>query len=685
MVEEERINESPKLLDSPKVKTDIELGRTVRESGVSKNGDSADEKSMRSSGSLKKNFFAHSTVVITILILFLGVATSAAFLRIGIAGGRKQQEDDFEGSATDRVDKIRSSFEDYENSASLVHNRCRHRDFTRQDFRELYEYLIASGLEFKSVQFAPNVTRDERPAMEAKARDFYANNYPHVNYRGFVGFNTLNSSTSEPRTNQSFYFPIHYNEPIVGNEAAIDLDYYSSESRIRAVTAVFENQQPSLTDRLSLVKTAGQVSRCGDHNGTSFGVVLMHPGVNLTTPSDVWPRDFSTIVLCIPDLLRRATNDQGQSSLVYVHDMSHPTGDPVFMGGARVVRREGSNHEITFLDEIELDQLNLIRLSIQREVHVANRIWTVTVISLEGTYEQSSIFVIVGGMIIFAASVCLALWVFTNSRRMAKFNTLKTDSDTEKASLILDHAQKATKAERELNDFIAHEVRNPVAAAMAACSFVKTAVNKENPLVDDESRELARDDVNIIDNALHFVNDLLRNMLDMHRASNNQLQVTMTPTDLLHDVMEPVAGLLYQRGNSKVKLIVECPENLFVMTDNLRLKQIILNLGRNSSKFIDEGFIRLKAEVVNGHVQVYVDDSGSGIPAEKRQQLFAKYQESLDMLNQGTVRILVSMMDIYPSYSRQYLICIFLRVFAGDWIVSMQVFNWTYGWGDSSR
>ena len=109
----------------------------------------------------------------------------------------------------------------------------------------------------------------------------------------------------------------------------------------------------------------------------------------------------------------------------------------------------------------------------------------------------------------------------------------------------------------------------------------------------------------------------------------------MMTTDLLHDVMEPVAGMLHRRG-SKIKLILECPPDLIVMTDKLRLKQVILNLGRNSSKFIDVGFIRLQAVVVNGLVRIHVDDSGCGVPQDKQKTLFNKFQESLDVLSQGT-------------------------------------------------
>ena len=171
---------------------------------------------------------------------------------------------------------------------------------------------------------------------------------------------------------------------------------------------------------------------------------------------------------------------------------------------------------------------------------------------------------------------------------------------------------------------------------MAACSFVNTAVNKEPPLGDQGSKECCREDVKIIENALKFVNDLLRNMLDMHRAASKQIKVDLTPVDLWHDVFEPVQAMLTQRG-SQVKILVDCPNNIWVMSDRLRLKQVILNLGRNSSKFVDVGYIRLAVEELHGEVMLSVSDSGPGIPPEKRKMLFHKFQESLDMLSQGTV------------------------------------------------
>jgi signal transduction histidine kinase len=600
----------------------------------------ASEDNSRSSRSLSQSSLMalrqRGSSILGALIIVLGILTSGSFLGIGISAALEQIEDDFARGALDTESKVADAFEDYVYAASIVHARCRH-NFTRTDFLELYEYVASSGLKFKAVQFAPNISHADRPEAEAEARAFYAAKYPDVDYYGFRGFNTPDSGLV-PRSNQSFYFPIHYQEPIAGNEAALDLDYYSSESRIRAVNAVFENKGPSLTDRLSLVSAGAQQSRCGVDNVASYGVVLMHPGVNLTNQPDVWPRDFSSIVVCIPDLIKRSISTEGTDSKIFIHDISDPTsgGEPVFLGAALVTNANNGAAIIEFIEEEPFNSLSEGKLFHHQNIKAANRVWTITIVSVENRWDSGMIFVIVGGFIILFASVALAFWVRTDERRTKAFNEMMQQAGHEKAALILKNARQATKTERELNDFIAHEVRNPVAAAMAACNFLQAEINKKEPLVDEESRELAREDMNIIDNALKFVNDLLRNMLDMHRAASKQLQVDMVPTDLLHDVIEPVGGMLHRRG-SKVKVILDCPENFWIMADPLRLKQVILNLGRNSSKFIDEGFIRLKAEEADGNVILYVDDSGSGIPADKRGRIFAKFQESLDLLSQGTV------------------------------------------------
>jgi hypothetical protein len=52
---------------------------------------------------------------------------------------------------------------------------------------------------------------------------------------------------------------------------------------------------------------------------------------------------------------------------------------------------------------------------------------------------------------------------------------------------------------------------------MAACSFVKSSIHKERPLQTQEEIQSTKEDLDVVENALNFVSDLLRNMLDMVR------------------------------------------------------------------------------------------------------------------------------------------------------------------------
>jgi hypothetical protein len=54
-----------------------------------------------------------------------------------------------------------------------------------------------------------------------------------------------------------------------------------------------------------------------------------------------------------------------------------------------------------------------------------------------------------------------------------------------------------------------------------------------------------------------------------------QLRIEMKPTDILRDVFEPVESMLYSRG-SNFEVVVDCPENLVVSTDRLRLVRRIV-------------------------------------------------------------------------------------------------------------
>ena len=89
---------------------------------------------------------------------------------------------------------------------------------------------------------------------------------------------------------------------------------------------------------------------------------------------------------------------------------------------------------------------------------------------------------------------------------------------------------------------------------------------------------------------------------------------------------------------AEVKLQIDIPEKPIVIeTDALRLTQVITNFINNASKFTHEGYIRIgyTYDITEETVDIYVKDTGIGIPKEKQQAVFERFNK-LDEFAQGT-------------------------------------------------
>jgi len=609
------------------------------------------------------------------VILLLGAAASAAFLTLGIVSQQQEHAEHFAHEAQELVYAVQLAWREYELFGLWIHESCvesleRRRTeidikqdvegylglCSRRDFRNLYEHVASyksytsnadDRLQFQAVQMLPKVYHSEREELERQSKLYYEqNNYTSVNYQGITQAEMMPSSgtngtttaakeqwTFVPRSEQAFYWPVHYVEPVATNEAAIELDSYSLTQKERIEKAV-KTYKPVLSERRTLVQ---------ETDPHAFGIILQHPGVATSVRNGTEPTALSQIVIRVPDLLQRATSGVVVNKLVYLHDSttddSHQQQqqtEPVFLGAVSVQCGRADKPAM----RVNLPETSLANVpgpksgfSLASDISIADRVWTVTVVSAEEQDHSDLVYIILGGAIIFAACILLAIWFQTSTARVAKLNKMRSQAETEKAN----HARLQVARERHMNEFLSHEVRNPLSSAISALSFVTATVRDPNQcqVTNETVRSTLTYDLRVMDASLQFINELLRNMLDIHRSASQQMKLDLSPTDILHDIMDPVASILFMRGAS-VDVRVECPRELVASTDRMRLKQIILNLAANATKFVERGYICLRAQVVDGSVELSVEDSGPGIPEDKRDRLFLKFQESLDALNQGT-------------------------------------------------
>ena len=575
--------------------------------------------------------------IISIFIVVIGGILCGAFITLGVRHAQEDKEHRFEKHASELVRAVKTTWDNYHLAALWVHETCRStadhsllsgiRICSREDFRELYEYMSAGELEFKSVSFIVNVSGDMRDEMEQEARAYYEKVSPGYNYVGFTGLeDTPQGARFLPRIERPYYTPHHLVEPIRGNEFLIDLDVSSlkdlpAEQLLREAVAT---KQTTLSYPFA-------------EQGPAF-VMLLHPGIPLTTSYSRGFVGVASVTFEFETIAKAASVGLVRPVSLYIYDT---TSGERFFGGAQLHIDENGGVKPTLLDDVGLDSLQSSskkRLSYSEDILVDPKTWTVVVVADSGTYKEDISYEILGGVLIFLSSICLAFWFKARMEREKKIAMIMNAAQAERASLIVENAQKAARSERELNDFIAHEVRNPLTSAMSACSFLSAAHKTESTCCNCgrcDDHQSIRDDIEVVNSSLQYINDLLRSMLDMHRAANRQMVLDLTHTDVLKDVFEPVRTILHRQADS-FDFVLDCPANLVIMADRMRLKQVVLNLASNSRKFVHNGFVRLRAEVVEDSVRISVEDSGPGIPPGKRSRLFCRFQESLDSLNQGT-------------------------------------------------
>jgi PAS domain S-box-containing protein len=169
----------------------------------------------------------------------------------------------------------------------------------------------------------------------------------------------------------------------------------------------------------------------------------------------------------------------------------------------------------------------------------------------------------------------------------------------------------------EFTRALAHELKTPL-TPMLISSQVLASELKEEPLL-----SLARN----ISRGASNLNSRIDELLDLAKGEIGMLQLRIEPLDalqLLREVVEYVSPVALSRGQS---LIMELPDSLpLVGADQVRLRQIVLNLLNNALNYTPEGGrITLRAGQKDANLVVEVEDNGPGIAEEEQQHMFESY------------------------------------------------------------
>jgi signal transduction histidine kinase len=184
------------------------------------------------------------------------------------------------------------------------------------------------------------------------------------------------------------------------------------------------------------------------------------------------------------------------------------------------------------------------------------------------------------------------------------------------------HLPKAYAAEKaRLAVWLAHELRTPLNCVLGYAELLCDQLEAPDhaPLLSDALR--------VRELALHQL-ALLDGVLDLARLEHGGVTLRCEPVEairLLGNVAESTLPLVRRRGS---RILLAAEGEAWVKADETRLRQILLNLVGNATKFTSDGLITLGVTAFNGSVSLHVGDTGCGMTPEEAERLFQPFHQA---------------------------------------------------------
>ena len=201
-------------------------------------------------------------------------------------------------------------------------------------------------------------------------------------------------------------------------------------------------------------------------------------------------------------------------------------------------------------------------------------------------------------------------------------------TDQERHARELSEAKEAAEAASRLkSEFLAkmsHELRTPLNSVIG---FAKILLkNKRGNLKEKDLTFLQR----IHRNGIHLL-DVINELLDLSKIEAGKLHVEKT-TVVLNDLVTEVAGQFEsQLASRDIALRAMMPPTpVTLVTDEKRLRQVLINLMGNAVKFTEGGSITVGIEVnpqTGDPISLQVTDTGPGIEPDKLHEIFDAFQQ----------------------------------------------------------
>lgn len=182
-------------------------------------------------------------------------------------------------------------------------------------------------------------------------------------------------------------------------------------------------------------------------------------------------------------------------------------------------------------------------------------------------------------------------------------------------------ADDANALKSQFLSHMTHELRTPLTAIMGYNKLLA------DPDLSDQERDAQ---VNIIDKNCKHLLSLINNLLDQAKIEAGQmvLDIVSVPVeDLMNSVVDTLHPIAQQKGlEVRCNISSDVPGGIRV--DELRVRQILVNLGGNAIKFASQGGVTFDVNWKQGWLTIDVKDTGPGMSKAALARIFEAFQQA---------------------------------------------------------
>lgn len=179
------------------------------------------------------------------------------------------------------------------------------------------------------------------------------------------------------------------------------------------------------------------------------------------------------------------------------------------------------------------------------------------------------------------------------------------------------------RLKREFISIISHEIRTPLSSIRGALGLVAEGILDDDPQTAREMLSIAN---NNIERLVRLVNDILA----LNRLESGQVDLKYQWCPAISLVQQAFSSVETLATTHQIRLEATVPDDLQVWADPDWLVQVLVNLVNNAIKFSPpQTAIAVTAEAIapESIIQFSVADQGRGIPADKLQTIFGRFQQ----------------------------------------------------------